>query len=230
MAALDHKTVQAIRAELEAGGEIPHTTERYSRDGRSQDVSEKEQRSIETELVGPEEDAWTQDEDEPVSDINDSDIEDEEAATGEEEFDDEQRDKYPQLVCIDGVFPDELPVQVYEVNKDKASIVRRKVDRQDGDNYILANGKTLPKAYGHLTWLEAHDMLLAAVQGDQEAKADDIEDLAEERKELLAELKKLESQIAAAKKEKEKLDLRLKKVEGMEQPKGAEVETEEAIA
>jgi hypothetical protein len=229
-ACLDKKLVQGIRDELEASGEIPHTTVRYSRDGRSQDITDKEERQGEVVESDPEDEGWQQDESngEPGADFEESDNEDE--AAGEEELNEPQDDKYPQLVCFDGPDPDELPKHVYEVNKEKLTIVRRKVDREEGEKYVVANGQLISKCYAHPTWAEAHYSLLTALQGDKEAAVYEIEELGDQRKELLAELKSVENHIARLEKGKQKLALRLTKVEAMSPPKRAEAEMEEAIA
>jgi hypothetical protein len=226
-ASLDKKLVQAIRRELEASGDIPHTTIRYSRDGRSQDVSDKEERQSEANLDESQEDERLKEIDENPEDEWSGEVELEESHEDEPSKDEEE---HPHLVCFDGPSPEELPRHVYQANSDKITIVRRKVDREEGDKYVLANGQWISKCYTHPTWVEAHDSLLAAVQSDQEEKAEDLEELKEKRKDVLSTLKRLESQIATVEKQKQKLELRLKKVEAMTPPKQATAEMEPAVA
>jgi hypothetical protein len=99
MACLDAKTIQVVREELEASEEIHHTAKRYSRDGRSQDVSDKDERKGKP--------------------IDKDAVPDWRKVAEEEEEADEEEDASLPLVRVDSYeVPQHRPDYVYEVNKD----------------------------------------------------------------------------------------------------------------
>jgi hypothetical protein len=155
---------------------------------------------------------------------------DEEEPNGEEEEKETEKIN-PHLLKVDSFdMPETRPDYVYEVSKDKGSIIRRKVEKQRGDKYYLSTGKSLLKEYGHPSWIGAHDSLIGALRMEVEDKDDELEELTEEKEKLVADLKNVEAQILGAIKEKEKLAERIIKVEELVPPKGAAAETEEDAA
>jgi hypothetical protein len=204
-AGLDPKTVQVVREALETGEEIPHTVKRCDRYGRAQDVSDKDERKVKPS--------------------------DDDVAEDKEQSEEDDEETNLHLVKVDSFdMPDTRPDYVYEVRKDKGSIVRRKVERQRGDKYYLSNGESIAKRCGHPTWLGAQEALVSALQTEKDDKEEEMEDLIDTKKKLVLDLKNIEAQIVGATKEIQKLDQRIEKVEQLVPPKGAAAETEEEDA